>query len=70
MNVIQITVHCSGEKVGCYVCPHTDGRTCEVQETLKFVFPFHRFDIYDWIPIFAVLFVTALVLNTIFPNRS
>ena len=29
-----------------------------------------RFDIYDWIPIFAVLFVTALVLNTIFPNRS
>ena len=28
-----------------------------------------RFDIYDWVPIFAILFVTAIVLNTVFPNR-
>ena len=34
------------------------------------ILDFARFDIYDWIPIFAVLFVTAIVLNTIFPNRS
>ena len=37
--------------------------------TITFILDFVRFDIYDWIPIFAVLFVTALVLNTIFPNR-
>ena len=29
-----------------------------------------RFDIYDWLPLFGVLFVTAILLNTIFPNRS
>ena len=34
------------------------------------ILDFVRFDIYDWVPIFAVLFVTAIVLNTIFPNRS
>ena len=28
----------------------------------------NRFDIYDWIPLFAVLFATALILNGIFPN--
>jgi len=28
----------------------------------------NRFDIYDWVPIFAILFVTAIVLNTVFPN--
>ena len=27
-----------------------------------------RFDIYDWVPLFAVLFGSALLLNGLFPN--
>ena len=34
------------------------------------MFTLSRFDIYDWLPLFGVLFITAILLNTIFPNRS
>ena len=45
-------------------------RPCLVANISKIlILDFVRFDIYDWVPIFAVLFVTAIVLNTIFPNR-
>ena len=28
-----------------------------------------RFDLYDWVPLLAVLFATVLILSGLFPNR-
>ena len=40
----------------------------EIMHNMRNAHGDNRFDIYDWIPLFAVLFVTALILNGIFPN--
>ena len=40
----------------------------EIMHNMRNAHGDNRFDIYDWIPLFAVLFATALILNGIFPN--
>ena len=40
----------------------------EIMHNMRNAHGDNRFDIYDWIPLFTVLFATALILNGLFPN--
>ena len=40
----------------------------EIMHNMRNAHGDNRFDIYDWIPLFGVLFATALILAGLFPN--
>ena len=47
----------------------TELRLAQVMHNMRNASGDQRFDLYDWVPLLAVLFATVLILSGLFPNR-